>query len=198
MVDWSFSTKSALRPGCYFPPSVYHLPCQNDKTCILSTLSGYQLQPVFPCLAREWINIIRFKGVREITLIFQCLQFDCRLYYQIGSNGSGSVRYSMETLLTGSFNTTEPRHGKTNKVTVRTAKTQISLCIRPVRSESSAWRNLGSLATHWAHSEDSGQTGRMPRLIWVFAGRTLILLVLSCRGSEKQGRTYSPLLTWTM
>ena len=33
------------------------------------------------------------------------------------------------------------------------------------------------------HSEDSDQTGRMPRLIWVFAGRTLILLVLSCRGS---------------
>ena len=58
--------------------------------------------------------------------------------------------------------------------------------IRPVWSESSlsAWRNLGSLATHWAHSEDSDQTGRMPRLIWVFAGRTLILLVLSCRGSH--------------
>ena len=27
-------------------------------------------------------------------------------------------------------------------------------------------------ATHWAHNEDSDQTGRMPRLIWVFAGRT--------------------------
>ena len=56
--------------------------------------------------------------------------------------------------------------------------------IHPVCSESSlsAWRHLGSLATHWAHSEDSGQTGRMPRLIWVFAGRTHILLVLSCRG----------------
>ena len=27
------------------------------------------------------------------------------------------------------------------------------------------------------------KTGRMPRLIWVFAGHTLILLVLSCRGS---------------
>ena len=26
-------------------------------------------------------------------------------------------------------------------------------------------------------------TGRMPRLIWVFAGRTLTLLILSCRGS---------------
>ena len=35
----------------------------------------------------------------------------------------------------------------------------------------------------YADSEDSDQNGRMPRLIWVFAGRTLILLVLSCRGS---------------
>ena len=34
-----------------------------------------------------------------------------------------------------------------------------------------------------ADSEDSDQTGRMPRLIWVFAGRTVTLLVLSCRGS---------------
>ena len=79
----------------------------------------------------------------------------------------------------------EPRHDKTNKVTVRPAKTQISLGICPGWSESSlsAWRNLGSLATNWAHSEDSDQTGRMPRLIWVFAGRTLILLVLSCHSS---------------
>ena len=57
---------------------------------------------------------------------------------------------------------------------------------RPLDESSlSAWRKLGSLATHWAHSEDSDQTGmRMPRLIWVFAGRILILLVLSCRGSS--------------
>ena len=47
------------------------------------------------------------------------------------------------------------------------------------------WRKLESLATHWVHSEDSDQTGRMPRLIWVFAERTLILLVLSCRGSNR-------------
>ena len=42
----------------------------------------------------------------------------------------------------------------------------------------SAWRKLGSLTTHRAHSEDSDQTGRMPRLIWVFAGHSVILLVL--------------------
>ena len=43
---------------------------------------------------------------------------------------------------------------KTNKLTVRPAKTQISLGICIVWSESSlcAWRNIGSLATHWAPS----------------------------------------------
>ena len=51
------------------------------------------------------------------------------------------------------------------------------------QSSLSTWRNHGSLATHWAHSEDSDQTGRMPKLILVFAGHTLILLVLSWRGS---------------
>ena len=50
------------------------------------------------------------------------------------------------------------------------------------QSSLSAWRKLGSLATHWAHSEDSDQTGRMSRLIWVFSGRTVILLVLSWGG----------------
>ena len=65
--------------------------------------------------------------------------------------------------------------------TMRPAKTQI----RPVWSES-------SLCTQWvakdpsfllADSEDSDQTGWMPRLIWVLAGRTVTLLVLSWGGS---------------
>ena len=52
----------------------------------------------------------------------------------------------------------------------------ISLGISQIWSESSlsTWRKLGSLATHWAHSEDSDQTG----LIWVFTGHVVILLVL--------------------
>ena len=66
------------------------------------------------------------------------------------------------------------QHAKTNKMSVRPAKTQISLGICPVWSEASllAWKKLGSLATHCVHSEDSDQTSRMPRLIWVFAGHT--------------------------
>ena len=79
----------------------------------------------------------------------------------------------------------EPRHDKTNKIAVRPAKTRISPGIRSVWSESSlsAWRNLGSLASHLTHSGDFDQTGHMSRLIWFFAGRTVILLFLSCRDS---------------
>ena len=75
----------------------------------------------------------------------------------------------------------EPRHDKTNKMSARPAKTQIS----PVWSKSplcAQWVAKDPRFLH-ADSEDSDQTGRMPKLIWVFAGRTLILFVLSCRGS---------------
>ena len=66
------------------------------------------------------------------------------------------------------------RTTKPTKWHVCPAKTQISLGIRPVCSESSlsAWRSIGSLATYWANSEVSDQTVRMPRLIGDFAGRT--------------------------
>ena len=61
-------------------------------------------------------------------------------------------------------------------MSVRPAKTQISLGICPVWSVSSLcaqWvaKDPGFL---YADNEDSDQTGRMPWLIWVFAGRTLI------------------------
>ena len=51
--------------------------------------------------------------------------------------------------------------------------------------ESSLWAQWVAKGPTFLHadSEDADQTGRMPRLIWVFAGRTLTLLVLSCRGS---------------
>ena len=41
---------------------------------------------------------------------------------------------------------------------------------------------LGPLITYWAHSEDSDQTGWMPRLIWVFAGHicNFVAFVMRC------------------
>ena len=59
--------------------------------------------------------------------------------------------------------------------------------IRPVWSESSlsAWRKLGSLAPYLAHIEDWSD--------WADAGRTLILLVLSCRSSNHKFSLHSGL-----
>ena len=84
----------------------------------------------------------------------------------------------------------EPPHDKTNNVAVRPAKTQISLGIRPVWSESALCAQWVAKDPSFLHvdSEDYDQTGRMPRLIWDFAGRTATLLVLSWGGSYK---------TWT-
>ena len=70
------------------------------------------------------------------------------------------------------------------------------LGICPVWSES-------SLCAQWvakdprlhADSEDSDQTGRMPRLIWVFAGCTTTLLVLSRDGSNVLEQLYNPTQT---
>ena len=55
---------------------------------------------------------------------------------------------------------------------VRPAKTQISLGIRQVWSESSLCAQWVAKDPRFLHadSEDSDQTGRMPKLIWVFAG----------------------------
>ena len=66
-------------------------------------------------------------------------------------------------------------HDKTNKMSVHPAKTQISLGIRHVWSESSLCAQWVAKDPRFLHadSEDS----------WVFARCTLILLVLSCCSS---------------
>ena len=58
----------------------------------------------------------------------------------------------------------EPRYYKINKMGIPPAKTQISLGIRPVWSECSlsAWRKLGSLATHWAQAKTLIRLGGCP------------------------------------
>ena len=68
----------------------------------------------------------------------------------------------------------EPPHDKTNKMTVRPAKTQISLGSHPVWSESSLCAQWVAKNPSFLHapSKDSDQTGRMPRLIWGFAWST--------------------------
>ena len=72
-------------------------------------------------------------------------------------------------------------HDKTNKMAC--APSEDSDQPESAQSSLSAWRKRGTLAAHWTHNEDSDQTVQMPRLIWVFTGRTDQLLVLSWGGS---------------
>ena len=80
---------------------------------------------------------------------------------------------------------------------VRHDMTKPTKWVCPQRRLRSAWPSAQSdqslLCTQWvakdpsflhADSEDSDQTGQMPRPIGVFAGRTFTLLVLSCRSSN--------------
>ena len=85
---------------------------------------------------------------------------------------------------------TEPLMTKPTKWHVRPAKTQISLGICPGWSESLLCTQRVAKDPTFLHadSEDSDLTGWMPRLIWVFSGRTVILLVLSCGGSLLIGK----------
>ena len=81
----------------------------------------------------------------------------------------------------------EPRHDKTNKVTVHPAKTQIRLGIHPVWTESSLCAQWVAKDLSFLHADsgDSDLTGQAAEtLIWVFAACTAILLVLSCPGSN--------------
>ena len=113
-----------------------------------------------------------------------------------------------EKLLTGtlSLNTTNQLQNQENDLC---AQRKISLGIRPVWSEPllSAWRSIGSLATHKAHSKGSDQTGRMPRLIGSLAGCTdhFVCFVMwwliathkaHSEGSDQTGRM--PRLIWNL
>ena len=119
----------------------------------------------------------------------------------LSSNGSWNMAHTPEQIFQHSsiFGTTEIEllYAKAaenkwasllqnQKMTVHPAKTQISMGIHRVWSES-------SLCAQWvakdprfllADSEASDQTGRMPRLIWVFAGHSLILFFFSWGGSN--------------
>ena len=79
------------------------------------------------------------------------------------------IRFSC-TCIVNLWKSFESQHDKTNKMCAPSEDSDhLGICLVWSESSLSAWRNIGSLATHWAHSEDSDQTGRMPRLIWVFA-----------------------------
>ena len=92
----------------------------------------------------------------------QSIHLHCTWIYHRLQNVTGLL-YTLLHAMTGN----EPWHDKSNKISVHPAKTRISLGICPVWSEPlmcAQWVAMALRGLH-ADSEDSDQTGQMPRLI---------------------------------
>ena len=102
---------------------------------------------------------------------------------------SGSTLFAFNTRISVKLTRqpiNEPPHDKTNQMACAPSEDSDQPGYPPslIKVFTVCMKKLGSLAIHWVHSEDSYQTGQMTRLIWVFAGRTVILLLLSWGGSN--------------
>ena len=104
-----------------------------------------------------------------------------KLSWRMSKDWSQYLRYYGE-------NKSDPPHHKTNKMTVCQVKTQISLGICTVWSESSlfAWRKLGFLVTHWAQVKTLIRLGGCPGWSESSLGTHATSLGLSCRGSNTE------------
>ena len=114
--------------------------------------------------------LLSFKGVCSNVIIFDRNSYiKCKQYRPLTDISFCGIQSGSALFARSGINA--PRHYKTNQISVCPSKTQIRLGICPVWSESSLWVDKDQMFLH-ADSEDSDQAGRMPRLIWVFAGRT--------------------------
>ena len=124
------------------------------------------------------------KRSRCITITNFCLGKHLVCENDLLKDQRGSPAYISPDVLSGKF-VIEPPHDKTNKMTCASIKNSDQPGHPPslIRVLAVHMKKYGPLTTYWVHSEDSNQTGRMPKLI--FAGH-VILLVLLCGGSNVQ------------
>ena len=165
--------------------------------CIAYVLSFYFLHLFFflwPCFL-----IMALLGYPDI---FRLTQVDAR-------KGDGSSQQTRDPILPAAVYDPQPPDAPGNNLIhnvwkwtfkcVRPTKTQISLRIRAVwfKSSLSAWRNFTSSAIQKALSEESDQSARMRRLIWILAGRicsTVLLLALRLVYSDSVDPDQTPCL----
>ena len=92
------------------------------------------------------------------------------------------------------MNTSEPQYDETNNMAGASSEDSDQPGLPSVWSESSlsAWRKIGYLATHWVHSKDTDQAGRITRLIWLFVvrmcyfvGFVMLRLIFISRRTQK-------------
>ena len=132
------------------------------------------------CMRKAWV--LSYSLSIQRRLIRLIAQSFCWFCHEAAHMGLEEKPYL--ALQNGGICTFEPPHDKTNKMIYVPSEDSDQPGICPVWSESSQCARLVVKDPMFLHgdSEDSDQTGRIPRLIGVLTGRTVTLLVLSWRG----------------
>ena len=151
---------------------------KSTNLSVLLTISAFQCKKFAPCAVTRGLVFGTAGHFYALHLSICIMQIDYGVFLWIWSKLYWlwkRKRVDTENVSFIEFKSNLSRLvTKPTKWPVRPAKTQISLGIRPVWSESSLCAQWVAKDPSFLHadSEDSDQTGRMPRLIWVFAGRT--------------------------
>ena len=165
-INWAYRRKKKNEPQ-RDKKTIKQMTCAHQR--LQSALAFAQSYQSLLCTLRIAKNQRLLHADSEHWLVFAGCWF-CRAAVQM------IVEFHRGNILQGIFWSKQTLH---NKFELPHDKTQQNgMCAQwrlcPVWSGSSlsTWSKLRSLATHWAHNEDSDQTVRMPRLIWVFIGCT--------------------------
>ena len=145
---------------------IWRMSLQRTKSAIISWAGSIYIKLV-PVWRQPYVLQYRFvSGLLSVNGKLPVLKF--------------RYRYIENKQNLDSYLSCKPPHDKTNKMACApredSASAQSDQSLRCPHEES-----LGP--TYWAHSDECDQSGRLPRLIRVFTGRTVILLVLSWGGS---------------
>ena len=158
-ISFSFLNISKFKINLFFAT---RSQCRQDKL-ELFWVWAISLVPITEFLENVLFpKIMSFIFLYVFKYFWQCMVRPWRAYFN-ATCASHQATAQVSRLIT-----------KPTKWHVHPVKTQIRLGIRPVWSEPSLcpqWVANGP-SFHHADSKDSDQNGQMPRLIWVFAGRT--------------------------
>ena len=148
-----------------------------------------KLLPIFPGRRSHFsLNFLASLNPDKFQFLMQTMWTLIRTQCLIWSTLFAKVLRSLALIDQMSHLVTKP-----TKWSVCLAKTQINLGTRQVWSKSSLCTQWVAKDPSFLHvdSEDSDQTVRMPRLIWVFAGRScqfvgFVMRRLKCQGQGEE------------
>ena len=153
--------------------SLQPVQINNRPPTTFSFADIYQTYPFTASVRDQNNNVASCQAQVFVTSKWECSLFkNWNRVFQYSSRNEASRWNYNSTKYKALLTEFEPPHDKTNKMTVCLVKTRISLGICPVWSVSSPcaqWVAEDPVFLH-ADSKDPDQTGRMPKLIWVFSG----------------------------